>query len=707
MVSHTRSRSKSSFSIFSFDTIRSLSRAGSRQARIPSKDDLNDRAESSLSYRCDPHNQPPSASPEPVHTTHASGGPPGRRFLEGKDNHIEKEALPGRVEESVQASTASERRARRFRPLSWLPFTQPSSRTDFSRSLSVQLPKAASTSTVARSVISAPILTSTTNVGVANAEGVRCQEITGLAFSQSTCNPQVGWHASSEQQNDVGPPQDGSNNKEAQNKQTVVKAKSTTDTPGSARDRMLRFRNVLRSKVRSIPHRHAERNARPPAFDPIMENADASVDLVAAEGALERRRVENINLYKDKIKELTGIGHGRRKSLNSSKELAALQEDPPLLGEFTTTRVNDSEQSDNEESVFGSLTKSFASAVDKLDFHTPAPRNMSFLRSKSSFFLSKKGDSGDADRSEMKRQETTSRPAQPSSPPTMPTRLPPAPLPPGPRPPPTPDKTAQIDLAARKCAPSPVVFSTEQNAYVPSKPVPGYPRGVNPLRMHPPDTFASPPSLPHQPLAARPRSDNIDSVVPQAERPSSSKNDQEEDDTVSLEDAPIYSPSLGDLSQYSRDTPPSTGQRRTNAPRPKAVYVTPTRDGLIDNKTPGDQRGGLLKKSRSALFGRSRVPKPLETSSNIAPSPLYERDVNQKISIGNGKRIKKSRSLQFAGLFKKESHSSLPAPLSRDPTVPFQPATPSPLRNVTRASRGNDTTRAKAEGSPSLLQSRK
>src|ERR1700709_770349 len=83
MVSHNhrRSRSKRSFSIFSLDTIRSFSRAGSRHgesktkaclarsdhelaSRISSKDNLRIGAESSLSHRCDPNNQPPP-TPEP------------------------------------------------------------------------------------------------------------------------------------------------------------------------------------------------------------------------------------------------------------------------------------------------------------------------------------------------------------------------------------------------------------------------------------------------------------------------------------------------------------------------------------------------------------------------------------------------------------------------------------------------------------------
>jgi len=154
--------------------------------------------------------------------------------------------------------------------LSWLPFSQVSSRTDFSRSLSVQLPKATSTSTVARSVISAPVLTSTTNVGVAHAEGVHCGEISGLSFSQSTCVGQSGLLASSEHEKSTGVPQHESNNRDAQNQQAVVSANSAGDTTQPARSRMSRFRNVLRSKVRSIPYRHAERKSQPPVFDAIL-----------------------------------------------------------------------------------------------------------------------------------------------------------------------------------------------------------------------------------------------------------------------------------------------------------------------------------------------------------------------------------------------------------------------------------------------------
>jgi hypothetical protein len=64
--------------------------------------------------------------------------------------------------------------------------------------------------------------------------------------------------------------------------------------------------------------------------------------------------------------------------------------------------------------------------------------------------------------------------------------------------------------------------------------------------------------------------------------------------------------------------------------------------------------------------------------------------------------------LHFGGLFRKESQSSLSTPMPRDLTIPFQPATPSPLRNVTRA-RGIDANRDDARSSvresPSIFQS--
>jgi hypothetical protein len=315
---------------------------------------------------------------------------------------------------------------------------------------------------------------------------------------------------------------------------------------------------------------------------------------------------------------------------------------------------------------------------------------MTFLRSKSSFFNIKKGIVDNDGHQELQRTDNgISTPARTSSlnQNTAVTGVEPSAM--------VLSQGATLStthmLTARKMAPEPIVYSTEHNGYIPSKPVVGHPRGVHPLRMHPPDSLS------------------VSTTKPQrAETPSQVSEDGSE--SISLEDAPIYSPSLGDLSQYARETPPST--KNTNSALRKAVVIdtTPTRV-LVKEKKQGSSLSGSLKKSSSALslFSKARTirsgekrqkhdsqPSALPRTDSVA---LQQRDTNQKIGIHDGKAVKKSRSLHFGSLFKRESSSTLGPSTPRDRSIGFQPATPSPLRNVTRVRRSQST----AQESPPLV----
>ncbi len=642
----------------------------------------------------------------------------------------EKEPAVGRTtharEEVIRAPNASHRRGLRIRPLSWLPFSRPPPQDHCSRSQSVQLPKATSTSTVARSVISAPVLTSTTNVGVARAEGVHCGEISDLTFSQSTWNSQVGWVATSTgvpAERQPGPDTPGLG--PPAGRIPAGGRETPSNKAPSRRERVFRLGYAVRNKIKGGPlWKPVGRRLESHSSSPREDTHDRTTG-DATENGPAHRGAEKLNLYKGKIRGLTGHAHIRRKSLSSAKDLAETNRDPPLLGDFTGKQVVDAstEQSDGD-SAFGSLTRSFASAVDKLDFHSPGPRNVSFLRSKSSFFHTRKTDTDTVERTEPKQRLPAVSTPQTLLSTNMPTPQPlrPAPLPPGPRGTMASDPVAEAGPAPGRSTPSPMVFSTEKNAYIPAKPAPGYPRGVNPLRMHPPDTFASPPSPGSGPQPSNPTSGNslVASSHQQVQDPSRPSEDDNE--SVSLEDAPIYSPSLGDLSQYARDTPRSTRPSHHETPRSNAMEATPTRPAM-KNSGANEGHRGLLKKSRSGvgLFSRAKASKGTSNgggnggdhsrlASTSTLSPLYERDANRKLDTDSGNSVKKSRSLHFGGLFRKESQSSLSlsTPVPRDMTSPFQPATPSPLRNVTRA-RGADVSRDDARSSvresPSLFHS--
>ena len=587
------------------------------------------------------------------------------------------------TEHGTQRFDSVRRRVHRLRPKSWLPFSRSAPQeTLYPRSFSTQLPKTASTSTVARSVISAPILTSTTNVSVARTEGVHCGEISEAAFSQSTWNSQVGWVAT---EDSPGLTPRSALSPVAEDKTQVVNGAVLR------KGGIIRLKNVIKRRVRSSP---SQRPAHQQQTDRRAEEAEATANS-SLRRDISRRRAETINLYKGKIKGLTGNGHIRRKSVNPNSPVDSVEErDPPLLGDITDVPLTDLGAGDNVSdhgSPFGSLTKSFASAVDKLDFYSTLPRNMSFLRSRSSFFNLKKGDREDAYSKAANQNFPLISPSKPAPPINQPiaaavqTRS---------LAPPTQGRgsnwnpkvpqrgvptisTARTDAARRRSGPSPMVFSNEKNDYVAAAPAPSYPGGVNPLRMHPPDTMASRPSVPDRSSSAKTPGGGPPPANFEAQGPAASADVDTDSETTSLEDAPIYSPSLGDLSQYARDTPRSAASVSAELRIDQTMNPTPTRSPA-KNRIP-TKKQGLLKKSRSgiSLFSRSKADSNLMGEGRNA---LHQLDANQKVCNGE-KMVKKSKSLHFGTLFKKEAQSDL---LPSMPPSPFQPATPSPLRKVMR-----------------------
>ncbi|EXJ77714.1 hypothetical protein A1O3_09943 [Capronia epimyces CBS 606.96] len=465
---------------------------------------------------------------------------------------------------------------------------------------------------------------------------------------------------------------------------------------------MLRLGDAVRSKLKGPPlRRHSEKALRLGR----SEGADEG-SILAVENSVARRRTEALNLYKGKIKGLTGNGHIRRKPVNGSKA-PGIHQDAPLLSGLTDPLMAESaEQSDND-SAFGSLTRSFASAVDKLDFSSSLPYNVPFLRSRSSFFSAKKDKDKDGGEREEKRQVSGASSAMRSPSASLPSSSPPAPpsdRAPAPAPAP-PDQTAPDHHASQSAPSTGLVFASEKNPYVLPEAPDGHLIHGNPLRMHPPFGMATTPS--HS-LRANQRINDHQSAspTPRIEIPRRESED-DDDDSLSLEDAPIYSPSLGDLSQYARDTPASKATYRSEPQGSRVVDAvsistptpTPTR-----NTPTGRQQRGVLKKSKSGMgmFSRSKSGRILTMTKSkgagsdspnatapSTPSPLDQREINRNDSTGKDKTVKKSRSLHFGGLFKRPSEPDLAAPIPRDLSVPFQPATPSPLRTVTRA-RGND-----------------
>ena len=129
-------------------------------------------------------------------------------------------------------------------------------------------------------------------------------------------------------------------------------------------------------------------------------------------------------------------------------------------------------------------------------------------------------------------------------------------------------------------------FSPNKGGYIPAPPYPGYPGGVNGLAMHT-DTmaFAEPPQGAMQ--SVKPAKNSLGHFA-------------DEEDRCSIDEAPIYSPSMGNLSQYS-NTPVS----KTRAP---TVRTTPSKEPALKKS-----KSGFSLFSRGA-FGRNKENKPLKTS---------------------------------------------------------------------------------------------
>jgi hypothetical protein len=210
----------------------------------------------------------------------------------------------------------------------------------YPRSISVHLQKDTSSSTVARTVISAPILTSTTNSKMANQEGVHCG---GFRTDETTA----------------------SDARMLAEKIQAEEAKAYLENPRR------RFVDILKEKLR-----------RRQEFEKLEEAVPIS-----------RKRAETMNLCKDKIKNLTGNGHIRRKSINpaiAEQHLHRKESQAALITANQTIRetahLEFDSQPDND-SHFGSLSRSFNSALEKLDFRA---NSVSFLCSRSSIFNMRK-----------------------------------------------------------------------------------------------------------------------------------------------------------------------------------------------------------------------------------------------------------------------------------------------------------------------------
>lgn len=655
-------------------------RADTLTERVHSPD-ASFRSTSALS--CDPNRQPPGIpqSTQGVSTLVADGE------IDSPATYLSGKPVLTRLREKLPTVANKPKE----RPRSWFPLSRPSLRGIPTRSSSVRLPKDTSASSIGHSTISAPILTGTTNIIVAEVEGVCCRDIIDAGLT------------------------------------TPVERVKTKPDDGAAEGIGPTQMRQHSMRLLNLPNARGQRDRKTRSLVlealPVVESDRKSEDtsrFSAFESRIARRRAETINLCRAKINKLTGNGHIRRKSINKDVNTSSNVTRPgndDIIGKSgsstikTTAGLLTLNHSDHDL-IPGSLTRSFVSAIDKLDSYShQTPDKMNFIRSKSSIFnLKKKPKAADSSTQSSKDdpqpqsklhgvQSTVSRghdvnkltpglTVQEALNQTQPSQQ-------------------QANLNFSNYDPEPMQFSVTANRYVPAPPISPYPRGVKALGMHgntmefaraptsvtnllEPQTHT--PTVPEvTPLPESPNEDRLDYKEVQsvgeddkaAQTNTAIKTDNsniqaapvsDEEDNV-IHDAPIYSPSIGDLSQYARPTPEPAQSHGHSKPRSEVESPTHKQSEKSYLRRLG------LRKSKSGL-GLLGIFNRGQKHSAESDSPLQTRDSNQKVE--GVRQVKKSRSMSLAGLLKRNESASAREPLLREnKEVSSQPTKPSPLRYET------------------------
>lgn len=209
--------------------------------------------------------------------------------------------------------------------------------------MSAYLTNDKSSSSMTYNAISDPILTSTTNVDVAESERVRYDELTREVMNKSEPFSQLSRTHDPDQAM-------------ADQPQYLTEKIETAETNLIRQGRLTRF-GVAVSEL--LGKGHGTR------FRRLEEEESFS---------LARMHAETANLCKDKIKNLTGNGRVRRKSVNitcpvyTSPDIRAHAEaDPPLLSRDSQELLPLATEHPDIRSEFGSLSRSFNSALEKLN----------------------------------------------------------------------------------------------------------------------------------------------------------------------------------------------------------------------------------------------------------------------------------------------------------------------------------------------------
>jgi len=439
--------------------------------------------------------------------------------------------------------------------------------------------------------ISAPVPTSTTNASVARVEGVWCGELTQAGLVQSTRSSQAGWISDSscdaEHVEKVGKAAEVANETEGSMINGMDRIKSQVRKPRNAT--LLRLGGAFRGHLDSITVSRRQLIADKIQFSKLEEECMSST---------AQRKAEGINLCRQRTRNLTGHGSVKRKPVEkvhhqlSAKNIGERHHDErPLLMSSSMSshgRLDEKKEHPNltHDYTFGDLERSVMNAVDELDFRQTlqqTPDSMASPNHRQSLLAG------------LYQKDTNNGNA----------RLP----------------TAINKAGIHTSSPEPCAFSVSQAVLVPTPTNKGR-RRANPLGCHPNVMGMAELLVDTSEVSTPP----MDTSTPPIEI---TKEEAEE-----LEDAPIYSPSSGNLSQYARSTPSPARLKEIKR------NVTP-----VDEASKSETKDTTAAGGKAAGAGSPEMQQKPQASNVDERWPAQEADGGMETlelspyRVGNSRRV--------------------------------------------------------------------
>ena len=429
--------------------------------------------------------------------------------------------------------------------------------------------------------ISVPVLTSTTNANVARVEGVWCGELAQADLVQSIRSSQAGWtldHSCYAEHVEAGRAAEVANETKGSMVNGMDRMKSQVKKRRDAT--LLKLKGAFRGHLGSMCV-----SRRPLIVDKIQYSKLEEECIPST----ARRKAEGISLCKQKIKNLTGHRNAKRKPIEKDHQFSARNigerryDERPLLmsSSMSSLPLDETKEHPNlsDDYTPGDLEMSFINAVDKPDFQQTLQRTPDSMASTNRQSLL----------AGVHQRDTNNGNA----------RLP----------------TAANKAGIHTSSPEQCAFSVSQAGLVPTPTNKRRPR-VNPLGCHP-NVMGMAEQLVDTSEVSTPPMDM-----------STRRIEATEEEVEELENAPIYSPSSGNLSQYAKPTPSparSTASAFHTAPfgpgnLHEIPYYTPTRplgrSGAADYAAHQRRRGMMARHSNLQLFSDFEQAPPKEIRSN-------------------------------------------------------------------------------------------